>query len=296
METIMKNAVRFKNQEDVNFIINKYKIENLSIHKISKIMKCSHFCIKQTLERNGVNTSKNAKNRKYTLNQNYFAKIDTIAKAYFLGLIYADGCNRTQNNIFEIALSEEDKDILEEFLKEIDCNRPIYLKKLNSQNSNWSNSCRICLCSKIFCKDLDKLGCISKKSLILEFPTIDQVPIHLISHFMRGYFDGDGCISYSNRKSYYKDKEYDFLSPVWSVVGTKNFISKYKNILENELNIKISNIKKIRNIYAITITGKQNLPKLYRWLYNNSNQFFLKRKKEKFEYIVNYYDNKIKKE
>ena len=34
-----------------------------------------------------------------------------------------------------------------------------------------------------------------KKSLILKYPTYNQVPQELSKHFIRGYFDGDGCIS-----------------------------------------------------------------------------------------------------
>jgi intein/homing endonuclease len=40
--------------------------------------------------------------------------------------------------------------------------------------------------------DLVKHGCVEKKSLILQFPK--DLSQELISHFVRGYFDGDGCI------------------------------------------------------------------------------------------------------
>jgi intein/homing endonuclease len=39
---------------------------------------------------------------------------------------------------------------------------------------------------------LVKHGCAEKKSLVLQFPT--NISSELISHFIRGYFDGDGCI------------------------------------------------------------------------------------------------------
>ena len=42
--------------------------------------------------------------------------------------------------------------------------------------------------------DLNKLGVVERKSLILTFPTEQQVPKHLMPHFIRGYFDGDGSV------------------------------------------------------------------------------------------------------
>ena len=65
--------------------------------------------------------------------------------------------------------------------------------------------------------DLKRLGCIENKSLVLTFPTYDQVPEELIYHFIRGYFDGDGSVSI-NSKNY----KYAHIS----IVGTENFIKK----------------------------------------------------------------------
>ncbi len=44
------------------------------------------------------------------------------------------------------------------------------------------------------CNDLIGHGATIRKSLTLTFPThLDE---KLIKHFLRGYFDGDGCINY----------------------------------------------------------------------------------------------------
>src|SRR5690606_36171752 len=47
--------------------------------------------------------------------------------------------------------------------------------------------------SKRMFKDLEKLGCGQKKTGYETFP---DIPTELRRHFIRGYFDGDGCISY----------------------------------------------------------------------------------------------------
>jgi len=44
-------------------------------------------------------------------------------------------------------------------------------------------------------KALSKCGVVKNKSLILSYP--EWLPTELQSHFVRGYFDGDGSISFS---------------------------------------------------------------------------------------------------
>lgn len=60
------------------------------------------------------------------------------------------------------------------------------------------NAYRYSFRDKTFKDILIKQGCAPKKSLILKFPTSEQVPLDLIRHFIRGYFDGDGCFCNTN--------------------------------------------------------------------------------------------------
>lgn len=66
----------------------------------------------------------------YTYNENYFDIINTPGKAYFLGLMFADGCichtdkigkfkNVLHTYRMSISLQERDKVILELFRKEL---------------------------------------------------------------------------------------------------------------------------------------------------------------------------------
>ena len=53
-------------------------------------------------------------NRKYKLNDDFFEKIDCEEKAYFLGLIYSDGCIHQHNNSKYVMFKqqEERKDLV----------------------------------------------------------------------------------------------------------------------------------------------------------------------------------------
>lgn len=66
---------------------------------------------------------------------------------------------------------------------------------------------------------LNEKGCVPQKSLVLEFPNEDIfADKSLIRHFIRGYFDGDGSLSYDKRK--------ETIIPRLCTLGTNSFLNK----------------------------------------------------------------------
>lgn len=64
-----------------------------------------------------------------------------------------------------------------------------------------ANSCVWAASNKHLWQTLNKYGCTPNKSLTLKFPNENIFKSKdLIRHFIRGYFDGDGCISYNKYK------------------------------------------------------------------------------------------------
>ena len=140
---------------------------------------------------------------KYEYNKDYFSKIDTSEKAYWLGFLYADGSiNRYYKNeklksmTLELNLSYKDKEHLEKFKRSLKTNIPIFEKK-NELNEKEYKSVRIQLNNTKICYDLCDLGCTPSKTYDIKFPTYDIVPKEFMRDFIRGFFDGDGCISIS---------------------------------------------------------------------------------------------------
>ena len=75
--------------------------------------------LKEILKKNNIiPRNKSIANRIYFCDDNYFEKIDSKDKAYFLGLLMADG-NKYKNTV-RIELQEKDKSILELFKKYIE--------------------------------------------------------------------------------------------------------------------------------------------------------------------------------
>ena len=264
-------------KEDQEKIISLYT-QNLNYTgaSLARLYQVSPACILQILKKYKTpirNDPTKLTPRKYTLNQTFFDKINTEEKAYFLGLLYADGYNNENRGQIELTLQEEDKDILEKFNISVDCNRPLLFMNRQKYNKNNKNCFKLILYSGHFCQRLTALGCMRCKSLILKFPTHKQVPQRLIRHFIRGYFDGDGCI-YTNPKTQ--------IPHYCCIVSTTKFCKSLKKIFDS-----IGIISKIytRNKNGITgelfIHRKANILKFCSYIYKNSS-VKLNRKHQKY--------------
>lgn len=215
---------------------------------------------------------------KYEINIDYFKIIDTEYKAYWLGFLYADGYNgyspNGKSSVLEIRLSSIDRSHLLKFLNSVQSTSPIREKE-NKLNGKIHSSSKISICNKNFCMHLNDKGCIKNKSLVLTFPTEDIVPKHLIRHFIRGYFDGDGCIYTNKEKNRYSV----------SFVGTESFLDLISKVFEEELGLRDTKKNKSSNAYDITWGGRINAMKIFNYLYKDCN-IFLERKFNKFNSFI----------
>ncbi|TSC94636.1 MAG: hypothetical protein CEN87_357 [Parcubacteria group bacterium Licking1014_1] len=130
--------------------------------------------------------------------------------AYVLGFLYADGdiedvrkSSRTQY----ITFTNVDKEILEAIKKamgsehNLNYRAPRKVTYQNGKTYESSESYRLRIGSKKMFDDLLKLGLTPRKSLTIKFPI--NVPDDCFSHFVRGYFDGDGCVTIKKGKGKY---------------------------------------------------------------------------------------------
>lgn len=245
-------------------------IGGMSIKQVAETVKSGETTVKKVLTENGIKTKdmSHAK-QKYTINEEYFDKIDTPNKAYILGLMYADGCVSNKTNNFSISLQERDVDILNKIKSELQSNHPLYYLKYNEKNPNLSNQYMLSITNKQLHNSLIDKGVIPNKSLKLEFP--NYLDDHLIPHFIRGYLDGDGHISKNS-----KEKRI-------SIISTVNFCNTLKSIIKNKLNVHCSisycHGKKEVSTRSLGIAGGHQVKKFLDWIYNDSD-LYLNRKYE----------------
>ena len=257
-------------QEDAKNMYQMYN-DGMSMYNIAdKFNTCRH-TVGRTLKRYGFKVDR----LKYHCNDNYFDLVDTEEKAYILGLLWADGCNDTKLGKIQLQLQESDIQILEIINKLIDNDRPLYFTALNDKNPNWQNTYTLVLKSYHMSEVLERYGMVPRKSLVLQFP--DFLDSSLYKPFIRGYFDGDGSISYN-----VTTKTLDF-----SIVGTNMFLCYVQKICNN-LGIK-TYLRKDKKIYTLGITNKPDRIKFLNWIYDNAS-IKLERKYLKYQQVLNDYD------
>lgn len=191
---------------------------------------------------------------KLTLNENYFEKIDTEHKAYWLGFIMADGCIRhSPNYALTIELSTIDILHLKKFRRDIQSTHAIRKRKNKEM-------CSITVYSKKLIEDLIKLGCVPNKTnngfISKEILNLSK---ELKAHFLRGYCDGDGYIDKTRNRIIYTIKSF-------------NIANDLNNILKNVLGYSFK-IKDEGTYYRLYKEDKKSFIETINKLYLNSNVF-----------------------
>ena len=257
------------NIETENRIVELY-ISGLSGDKIANLIGCKKHQVYYILKKNSINRRKNSDNSKvFDFNENYFERIDSEDKAYWLGFLMADGCVYSDRNKISLMLHNDDILHLEKFKESINSNYNIktYENKLGAKFS------RIIINSEKTKSDLINHGCIPKKSLVLKFPNIEEF---LINHFIRGYFDGDGSLSIS--KDQFK----------FRMCGTKEFLEEVLNKIGFKNKLLRRWPDRNNNNYDIDIGGNLQVLKICNYLYKDAT-IFLDRKYDRYKMLQSRY-------
>lgn len=208
--------------------------------------------------------------------ENFF-KIWSYDMAYVLGFIVADGCiTKNKRGSYFLEIQSTDKNIVYKIRKVLKSN--LKISEYQSKNKNYSKRYRMQIGSKIIFEDLIKLGITPRKSKTIGLPKMSN---NYFSHFIRGYFDGDGCVNVcvynkKDRKKPSKIINCGFTS------GSKEILAEIKDKLL-EMKIVKGGTLYYHNAYRLNFSIKDSL-KLYYFMYDDLHSgLFLKRKKIIFE-------------
>lgn len=220
---------------------------------------------------------------KYTLDENIFDNIDTEEKAYWLGFLYADGYNHEDKSAICLRLQSGDIEILEKFKLFLKSNAPIYkMKRITVVNHLEREYAEVRVNSVHLSEQLAKLGCVQGKTYKMTFPT--YIPEELMNHFIRGYFDGNGCICIKKRKN---RKPETSMVYQFTIVGREAFVTALQEVLINGAGVKKTTIEHPKKNYAkiIHYDGYYNVLKILNYIYKDAT-IFLKRKHDKYLEMV----------
>lgn len=253
-------------------ISEKYK-NGERLYSLGEAYHVDRHLLSSLLQTTGVKLRNESQSRqRYSIKEDYWDDIDTQNKAYFLGFLFADGNNSSSKNTIRLSLKEDDREILEKLRIEIGSNRPLRFlsseqKRQKDVGYNYKDQYALEVFNKHWCERLTELGCVPNKSLILRFPNyLDE---NLIPHFIRGYFDGDGCIVNLSNGGHNIN-----------LTSTKDFCVAIQEVVLQTLGIKsylypASNNNGITTVWELR--KKDDIKTFLDWIYQDA-ELYLERK------------------
>lgn len=162
---------------------------------------------------------------------------------------------------------------MEKFKYSIGANNPIGLYK--------QTYCNLALYSKHLCYKLSEYGLTQAKTYTLQLPKLNN---ELMRHFIRGYYDGDGCFSVTKRKN----RTENSLTFQFNITGMENPLKEIQEHLVKNVGVVNNGVKHRKSTIAVTIhySGRIVCKRILDYLYQDAT-IYLQRKYNKYrEYCI----------
>lgn len=194
--------------------------------------------------------------------------------AYVLGYIYADGSLTDASYLRGkyISVTSVERNNLLKIKNWLGSGHTIAKKPPTTRNGKDIHTIRIG--SKEIYQDLIGIGLYPNKSLSIGFP---EIPAAHLAHFIRGYFDGDGC-AYFERSLGSKNQIISKRLRVVFTSGSKKFLAGLLNALRSKLDLRQDKVYKGNKSFQLSFSTADSI-KIFKFLYANADvPIFLERK------------------
>lgn len=266
----------------LEILIIEYRDNNLSLRKIQEKYNVNRHKVAKILEEKGIKTTK-GNHYRYNLHDfDYFEIIDSHAKAYFLGLLMADGyitdnSKRYGEDKFGISLQIDDLPIIKSLKKHLKATNDIktYTEYKGYSKDGGSTYARLILNSQKTVDDLIDKGVVKQKTLIKRFPSASKVPEEFVYSYLRGYMDGNGSIVLRKTKTQGLKGELSFTTSEYFAKSLERFgeCSIYKD--------------KRANAWYVSFYNKSSMKILNKMYEHSTEDTRIKRKYNKYLKIKN---------
>lgn len=248
------------NDKTKDKIINLYN-NGYGTVELSKKMNIGRSMIQTILKSNNIQLRKNTPRTHYNIN---FFDDYNPESCYWAGFIAADGYLRKNRNLVSIKLGAKDINHLKKLS---------YLTNYSGDVDEEYNYCLLAFAGEWFYNKLqENYDIFPQKSNIIYISS--KIPTNYLNHYIRGYFDGDGCITKTTCPTI------SFTS------GSQLILQQLIDLFYNDLGIRLKTKNKkpvlSKNKIAISYSGK-NSKIILDWMYNNSYEDIrLDRKHKKY--------------
>ncbi len=272
----MRGVQHILTEEEKYQIIQEYqngaKMQDLRIK-----YHCGLAQIRKILKENNVDIryryGRDTNEKKYC-DEHYLDVLDTPEKFYFLGFFAADGTNMQDSKRISIKIQARDVDLLLRFKEMFHSEYELHYVK--RPQPTWSDCYDFYMGGKYLCDRLDELGFPQRKTFKLNYP--DYIPDEFVRDFIRGEFDGDGCISLSDNNR----------CAECSFVGYKPFMRGLQKAIKEQTGVLFREVPYSKNdkLCRMVSYRKDDNIKFLNWLYKNSS-IYLQRKYNKYIQFIN---------
>ncbi|MFC1699516.1 hypothetical protein ACFL1I_06145 [Candidatus Omnitrophota bacterium] len=190
--------------------------------------------------------------------------------AYVLGVIATDGCLVEYGNGYHgFDITSKDKILLKQIKKTMQAEHKIGEKERGS---------RLQVRNRKIYSDLLRLGLTPRKSRTIKFLNI---PKKYLSDFVRGCFDGDGCVKVWQEPRW----RHTWQISTFFCSASLPFLQTLHNQLQSKGRLLRGWIWHGPRSYYLCFAIEDSL-RLFNFMYQNDSQLYLKRKKDKFESFI----------
>ena len=278
----MPSKIIFTTEQE-NHICDLYK-KHRSTRKVANEANLSRDVIQKILQKNKIELATNSEHSKLACNSLFFTKLNNKS-AYLLGFFIADGyISRPKvggSMYIGVTIHKKDVEILNLFIKNISPQSKLVVDRNNLKFAVGDAVLAVSI-AQYGINVLDKTMQLGR--CLTLFEALKEKA--LLSHFVRGFMDGDGCI--------HVHKKYPKGNSTLNFFGTIDFLSELKSQINAELNISAGSLKvdnrekyKTKDKFAyLTYTGSKMVVLIGTWLYKNKKEYYLKRKFDKFSDVL----------
>lgn len=260
-----KNIGRSMNDSQVSKMIELHK-SGMSYPRIAEKLGRTRASINNTALKEGLI----GHTRKYEIDENWLDEIDCPEKAIFLGLFFADGCNFSKTNLCEIFLQERDVEYLEKF-RRLFTDKPLIKRRMSELDSRWKDQYGIQIFSKTWTDNLSRFGAVPKKTFLLT--GVEHLPAKYEKYFIRGLFEGDGCLHRSKQGYFY-----------FSLVGPLAFMEFCQKLILKRTGAKLNIYKDkghLNDTFILRTPKQSDAKKVLNWIYSDELHLVMSRKYKK---------------
>jgi len=245
--------------EQEDFILRE-KASILSASEIGRLISRTEGAVWNRASRLGIALS--GTSRKYNFNEHFFRRLTPVS-AYWLGVIWADGHLSKDGVIIQVIAS--DATWLQILADDIETDSPLIFAKDR-------NAVKLSIYSVQMLRGLTSYGLqVGNRTEMSLLPT--SIPNDLVSHFIRGLFDGDGCVACSNKaRSCFQV----------SITNTDSLCHWILAKTQEKLSVGGGVYKRQScNVSDWVIGGRKQIQKFVDWIYLDA-QRYLQRKFDRF--------------